>query len=72
MNKEKLTKEIVNYMNGLNRNMFTEEELKEFINDYTYIIENEKEDLINVLKDEYINSKDIKALEFIKELECIK
>lgn len=68
MYKEKLAKEITNYMNELNRNMFTEEEVKEFINDYTYIIENEKDDLINVLKEEYANSRDLKVLEFIKEL----
>ena len=69
MHKEKLVKEIVTYMNELNENMFIEEELKEFTNDYMYMIENERDSFINVLKDEYANSKDIKVLEFIKELE---
>ena len=69
---KKLVKDIVNYMNEVNRGKFTKEELSEFENDYVYMIKNgQKENIINVLKDEYTNSKDVKALEFIKEIECI-
>lgn len=68
MHKEKLAKKIVNYMNELNRNIFTEEELKDFTCDYVCMIENNKDVLINVLKEEYTNSNDLKVLEFIKEL----
>lgn len=70
MSKKKLIKEIVQYLNEVNRNSFTDEELKEFINDYLYMIENNDiETIINTLQDEYNNSRDSKVLQFIRELE---
>lgn len=70
MNKNKLIKEIIKYLNEVNHNSFTDEELKEFTNDYLYMIENNDiEIIINTLQDEYKNSKDSKILQLIKELE---
>lgn len=70
MRKNKLAKEIVQYLNEINRNSFTDEELKEFTNDYLYMIKNNDiETIINTLQDEYKNSKDSKVLQLIKELE---
>lgn len=66
----KLVNEIVNYLNEINNNTFTSEELKEYTKDYIYMIENgDIENLISLLNEEYINSNDIKVLEFIKKLE---
>lgn len=70
MSKKKLVKEIVQYLNEVNHNSFTDEELKEFTNDYLYMIENNDiETIINTLQDEYKNSRDSKILQFIRELE---
>lgn len=70
MSKNKLVKEIVQYLNEVNHNSFTDEELKEFTNDYIFMIENNDiEIIINTLQDEYKNSKDSKVLQLIKELE---
>lgn len=66
----KLVKEIIKYLNEINHNSFTDEELKEFTNDYLYMIENNDiKTIINTLQDEYNNSNDNKVLQFIKELE---
>lgn len=66
----KLVKEIVKYLNEVNHNSFTDEELEEFTNDYLYMIENNDiKTIINTLQDEYKNSKDSKVLQFIKRLE---
>lgn len=70
MSKNKLAKEIVQYLNEVNHNSFTDEELKEFTNDYLYMIENNDiKTIINTLQDEYKNSRDSKVLQFIRELE---
>lgn len=72
MNKNKLIKEIIKYLNEVNHNSFTDEELKEFTNDYLYMIENNDiEIIINTLQDEYNNSNDKRVLQLIKELEKI-
>lgn len=70
MSKKKLVKEIVQYLNEVNHNSFTDEELKEFTNDYLYMIENNDiKTIINTLRDEYNNSNDNRVLHFIKRLE---
>ena len=68
----KLVKEIVNYLNEINRGMFTKENIKDFIKDYIYIINSEGvESIINSLKVEYMESKDVKILCFIERLESV-
>lgn len=72
MRKNKLAKEIVQYLNEINRNSFTDEELKEFTNDYLYMIKNNDiETIINTLQDEYKNGNDNRVLQFMKELSKI-
>lgn len=72
MSKKKLIKEIAQYLNEINHNSFTDEELKEFTNDYLYMIKNNDiETIINTLQDEYNNSNEKRVLQFIKELEKI-
>lgn len=69
MSKNKLVNEIVQYLNEVNHNSFTYEELKEFTNDYLYMIENNDiKTIINTLQDEYKNSKDSKVLQLIKRI----
>ena len=68
----KLVKEIVNYLNEINRGMFTKENIKDFIKDYIYIINSEGvESIINSLIVEYMESKDVKILCFIERLESV-
>lgn len=65
-------KEIVKYLNKINREIFTKEEEKEFIAEYKFIIENGEIDIIiNILKDEYKNSNDNEILGLINKLQIL-
>ena len=65
MINKRLALKIANYMNKVNNFTFTEEEVKGNAYEITFI---QKTTILDILKEEYSNSKDKKCLELIETL----
>ena len=68
-----LSTDIANYLNNVNYNYFTQIEIAEAIQEYTAMFnQNDTQQFVDVLNNEYSNTNDIKVLDLITRVKDIQ